>query len=193
MPARPTHPDIVLGTSRADAATRSDADRLRIFVIAAGICWSVLFVVVGLRYELQMYGDGAMFSYSVAVQDAWAFHWHNISGRLTVYLFSLLPAEAYVGLTGDPGGGHHRLWLFVLRGAAPRADRDLCGRSLQGPHHFRLRMFLDRLPLPVGLRFPDRNVDGARFVLADARRRSLRPPDHRRDCIAVRTAAHAHI
>ncbi len=105
MPARPTHPDIVLGTSRADAATRSDADRLRTFVIAAGICWSVFFVVIGLRYELQMYGDGAMFSYSVAVQDAWAFHWHNISGRLTVYLLSLLPAEAYIGLTGDPGGG----------------------------------------------------------------------------------------
>jgi hypothetical protein len=39
------------------------------------------------------------------VQDAWAFHWHNISGRLTVYLLSLLPAEAYVGLTGDPSGG----------------------------------------------------------------------------------------
>ncbi len=52
-----------------------------------------------------MYGDGAMFSYSVAVQDAWAFHWHNISGRLTVYFLSLLPAEAYIGLTGDPGAG----------------------------------------------------------------------------------------
>ena len=105
MPAGPTHPDIVLGMSRADAATRSDTDRLRTIVIAGGICWSVIFIVIGIRYELQMYGDGAMFSYSVAVQDAWGFHWHNISGRLTVYLLSLLPAEAYVGLTGDPGGG----------------------------------------------------------------------------------------
>ncbi len=105
MPARPTHPDIALGMSRADAATRSDTERLRTFVIAAGICWSIIFVVIGLRYELQMYGDGAMFSYSVAVQDAWAFHWHNISGRLTVYLLSLLPAEAYIGLTGDPSEG----------------------------------------------------------------------------------------
>jgi hypothetical protein len=78
---------------------------LRAFAIAAGICCSILFVVIGLRYELQMYGDGAMFSYSVAVQDAWAFHWHNISGRLAVYLFCLAPAEAYVALTGDPGGG----------------------------------------------------------------------------------------
>ena len=67
---------------------------LRTFAIAAGICCSILFVVIGLRYELQLYGDGAMFSYSVAVQDAWAFHWHNISGRVAVYLFCLAPARS---------------------------------------------------------------------------------------------------
>jgi hypothetical protein len=95
----------VSGFSWADPATRSDTDMLRALVVVAGLCWSVVFVVVGLRYELQLYGDGAMFSYSVAVQDAWAFHWHNISGRLSVYLFCLAPAEAYVGLTGNPSGG----------------------------------------------------------------------------------------
>jgi hypothetical protein len=79
--------------------------RFRILVIAAGIAWSVLFVVVGLRFGLQLYADGSLFSYAVAAQDAWAFHWHNISGRLLVYLFSLLPAETYVGLTGDARGG----------------------------------------------------------------------------------------
>jgi hypothetical protein len=105
MPAWPTHPVMAVGMSGADGTAQSGADRLRSFVIAAGLGWSVIFVVIGLRYELQMYGDGAMFSYSVAAQDAWAFHWHNISGRLTVYLLSLLPAETYVGLTGDPGGG----------------------------------------------------------------------------------------
>jgi hypothetical protein len=105
MPARPTHPDIALAAPGADAVARSDADRLRTLVIAAGVFWSAVFVVVGLRYQLQMYGDGAMFSYSVAAQSAWAFHWHNISGRLTVYLLTLLPAEAYVGLTGDPSAG----------------------------------------------------------------------------------------
>jgi hypothetical protein len=105
MTADQSHSRLVDGLSWADAATRSDADLLRVLVIAAGLCTSVLFVVVGLRYELQLYGDGAMFSYSVAVQDAWAFHWHNISGRLSVYLFCLAPAEAYVGLTGNPSGG----------------------------------------------------------------------------------------
>ena len=105
MTASPSCPNIVRGASWADAATRSDTDILRTFVITAGICWSVIFVVIGLRYGLQMYGDGAMFSYSVAVEDVWAFHWHNISGRLSVYLFCLAPAEAYVKLTGDAGGG----------------------------------------------------------------------------------------
>ena len=79
--------------------------KLRILVIAAGIAWSVLFVVAGLRFGLQLYADGSLFSYAVAAQDAWAFHWHNISGRLFVYLFSLWPAETYVGLTGDARGG----------------------------------------------------------------------------------------
>ena len=88
-----------------DAAIRSDIASLRTVVIAAGICWSVLFVVIGLGYELQMYGDGSLFSYAVAVQDAWAFHWHNISGRLFVYLFCYVPAETYVELTRDAGGG----------------------------------------------------------------------------------------
>ena len=87
------------------APVRSDSDFLRAIVVVAGIGWSVLFVVIGLRYELQLYGDGAMFSYSVAVQDVWAFHWHNISGRLTPYLLSLAPAEAFVALTGNAGGG----------------------------------------------------------------------------------------
>jgi hypothetical protein len=84
---------------------RSDSDVLRMLVIAAGLCWSVAFVVVALRYELQLYADGAMFSYAVAVQDVWAFHWHNISGRLSVFFLTLLPAETYVGLSGNPRAG----------------------------------------------------------------------------------------
>ena len=112
-----------------------------------------------------------MFSYSVAVQDAWAFHWHNISGRLTVYLFSLAPAEALCRADRDARRRHRRLWAAVLRDAAARAARDVCGRPLQGPHHLRLRLSLDRLFLPAGVRLPDRNVDGACLVLAGTRRR----------------------
>jgi hypothetical protein len=84
---------------------RSDSDVLRILVIGVGLCWSVAFVAIGLWYRLELYADGAMFSYAVAVQDVWAFHWHNISARLSVFLLSLLPAEIYVQLSGDPAAG----------------------------------------------------------------------------------------
>ena len=70
-----------------------------------GVSWSILFVVIGLRYGLQMYADGSIFSYAIAVRDAWAFHWHNISDRLFVYLCCHLPAETYVELAGDAYGG----------------------------------------------------------------------------------------
>jgi hypothetical protein len=84
---------------------RSGVGVLRSLVIATGLCWSVAFVIVALGYELELYADGAMFSYAVAVQDVWAFHWHNISGRMSVFLFTLLPAETFVGLSGNPGAG----------------------------------------------------------------------------------------
>jgi hypothetical protein len=86
-------------------AIRSDSDALRALVIGVGLCWSVAFIFIALRYELELYADGAMFSYAVAVQDVWAFHWHNISGRMSVFLLSLWPAEIYVGLSGNPGAG----------------------------------------------------------------------------------------
>lgn len=107
----------------------SAADRLRSLVIAAGIGWAGAFIVIGLGYRLQLYGDGAIFSYAVAVQDVWAFHWHNISGRLAVYIFSLRPAEAVVALTGSAAGGivvYGLLWYaapLVGLAATYAADR----------------------------------------------------------------------
>jgi hypothetical protein len=85
--------DLAVGTA--------DVVSMRGLVIAAGLCWSVLFVVLGLLYRLQFYADGSIFSYAVAVEDAWAFHWHNISGRLFVYLFCHVPAEIYVDSRAD--------------------------------------------------------------------------------------------
>jgi hypothetical protein len=78
---------------------------LRTIAIVAGLAWSVLFIIVGVGAELQLYGDGAIFSYAIAVEDAWAFHWHNIPGRAFVYVFATAPAEAYVHLTHDASGG----------------------------------------------------------------------------------------
>jgi len=93
------------GGTTSRSKIRSDSDVLRALVVGTGLCWSVAFVVIALCYELELYADGAMFSYAVAVQDVWAFHWHNISGRLSVFVLSLLPAEIYVGLSGNPGAG----------------------------------------------------------------------------------------
>ena len=84
---------------------RFDACALRRLVIGAGVCWSAAFVVIALHYQLELYGDGAMFSYALAVQDVWAFHWHNISGRSSVFLMSLWPAEIMVEVTGRPWAG----------------------------------------------------------------------------------------
>ena len=78
---------------------------LRNLAVAAGLGWSLAFVIVALVYELQLYADGAMFSYAVAVQDVWAFHWHNIADRASVFFLSLWPAEILVGLTGSPTAG----------------------------------------------------------------------------------------
>jgi len=87
------------------SAARSGADVLRALVVIVGFSWSLAFVIVALEYDLQLYGDGAMFSYAVAAQDVWAFHWHNISGRLTVFLLTLWPAELFAGATGNPWDG----------------------------------------------------------------------------------------
>jgi hypothetical protein len=81
------------------------ARQLRTFVVIAGMTAAMLFVVIGLSYGLQEYADGSMFSYAIAAQDAWTFHWHNISGRLFVFLVIDEPAEFYVALTHDARGG----------------------------------------------------------------------------------------
>jgi hypothetical protein len=86
-------------------AASSELRLLRSGVIAAGLCWATVFVLAGIQYRLQLFGDGSIFSYSVAVEEAWAFHWHNIPGRLFVFVFSYLPAEGYVHLTNDAHGG----------------------------------------------------------------------------------------
>jgi len=86
-------------------ALRTDLDVFQTLVIGIGLAWSIIFLVVALRYELELYADGAMFSYAVAVQDVWAFHWHNISTRASIFVLTLLPGEIFVELTGNPLDG----------------------------------------------------------------------------------------
>jgi hypothetical protein len=100
----------VLGTADeadlvAGEAARPALLRLRGVAIALGLGWSFLFILVGLAFRLQLYGDGSIFAYSVAVRAGWDFHFRDIADRLFVYAFAHLPAETYVGLTGDARGG----------------------------------------------------------------------------------------
>lgn len=81
------------------------AKTLRAFAISAGVVCAILFPVIGLLYRLELYGDGSIFSYAVAVRDAWAFHWHNISGRIAVYALTMAPAQWLVAITGSPNAG----------------------------------------------------------------------------------------
>jgi hypothetical protein len=69
--------------------------------VAAGAGWGIAFAVVGVCYRLQMYGDGSIFSYAVAADASWLFHWHNISGRLFTYAFAHVPAEIVGTLSGS--------------------------------------------------------------------------------------------
>jgi hypothetical protein len=85
--------------------TKADWPRFRAFAVASGLSASVLFVVLGVATRLQMFGDGSIFSYAVAAQDAWTFHWHNISGRLFTYLSAYIVPEQIVSLTGNARAG----------------------------------------------------------------------------------------
>jgi len=107
------------GAAAGERVGRSDARMLRRLAVTLGLGWSALFVLVGVVFRLQLYGDGSIFSYSIAVQAGWGYHFHNIADRMFVYAFSHLPAEAYVALTGDARGG---IFLYgLLFFAAPLA------------------------------------------------------------------------
>jgi hypothetical protein len=91
--------------TNGETLRQAHAGVLRGIAIGFGVAWSLAFPVIGLAYGLQMFGDGAIFSYAVAVHDAWGIHWHNIPGRLTAYVLTLLPPELFVALSGNARGG----------------------------------------------------------------------------------------
>lgn len=102
--------------ANAHSETPENLRLLRKLAVAAGFVCAFLFVAVGLAYRFQLFGDASIFSYAVAVQDSWAFHWHNISNRSTVYLYAHVPAEAYAHVTGDAWGAI-RIYALLFYGA----------------------------------------------------------------------------
>jgi hypothetical protein len=90
---------------KAKLETQAAVRRLRLFVVTSGLAVAVIFLVLGTATRLEMYGDGSIFSYSVAAQEAWTFHWHNISDRLFTYIFAYVLPEQIVALTSSARAG----------------------------------------------------------------------------------------
>ena len=158
---------------------RFDACALRRLVIGAGLCWSVAFVVIALRYQLELYGDGAMFSYAVAVQDVWAFHWHNISGRSSVFFSVCGRPRPWSESPGRPWAGIITYGLLFYISPLIGLIVHLRGRSLARPIHLFLCLLFDRPALPAHLRLSNRDVAGPRDLLACAGAQPLREANRR--------------
>ena len=43
--------------------------------------------------SLMLYADGALFSFIIGLDDAWALVWHIMPARIAIYLLTVLPAE----------------------------------------------------------------------------------------------------
>ena len=164
----------------SDRAPRLDDRSFRFLIVGTGLCWSVAFPVIALFYQLELYGDGAMFSYAVAVRDVWAFHWHNISGRTSVFLLTLLPAETLVGITGNPSAGIVAYGFLFLCLSTGGTGRDLRGRSLARPRRLCPCMRLDSPALPADFRLSHGDVARPRDILADAGAEPLCETNHSR-------------
>ncbi len=113
---------------------------LRGVAVAAGIGWSLAFIAVRARYRLQLYGDGAIFSYAVAIED-------GLGGALAQHRgpHLRLSAHARAGASlcaADSGRRRrrHALRASVCRRAAAgacsppsRSTAPMAGRSLSSP------------------------------------------------------------
>lgn len=100
-------------SDRSPSDAPENLTALRKLVAVSGVGAAILFVVISLFFRFELFGDASLFAYAVAVQDSWAFHWHNISNRSTVYLYAHVPAEFYAARTGDAWGAI-RIYAFLF-------------------------------------------------------------------------------
>lgn len=112
------------------AAWRSAPLPVRKLLACLGLAWASAFILIGTLYHLQLYGDGAVFSFAVVIGESWAVHWHNIVGRSTVLLCCLLPAESAARWTQNAQAGVAIYGaLFFSAPAVGLALTRLCDRS----------------------------------------------------------------
>ncbi len=128
-------------------ALRLDDHSLRFLIVGIGLCWAD-----GIPRYLTLLSARALWRRrDVFVccrgPGCLAFHWHNISGRTSVFLLILLPAEALVLITGNLWAGiiaYGLLFYILLDGAG----HDLRDRPLTRPGSF-LSMRAGRQPCSV--------------------------------------------
>src|SRR5579859_4217964 len=93
-------PSAVGGTHTSPAAASvarpaGAADR-RLLALAAllGLAVAGGLSLAAWTTSLVLYADGALFSFIIGLDDAWALVWHIMPARIAVYLLTVLPAEA---------------------------------------------------------------------------------------------------
>ena len=134
--------------------SRSSSDVLHALAVSLGCAWAAAFILAGLAFELQLYGDGSIFSYAVAVEESWTYHWHNISGRIFVFLLAHWPAEVYVGLTGDAPGGIVLHGLLFFGAQAVGLALTFIADGSRGRVLFRAACISNAVLLPLVFGFP---------------------------------------
>jgi hypothetical protein len=86
----------VLLLLRSGSTSDSESSVVAGSLVAAIVLGSV--AAAGLSFAawatgLMLYADGALFSFVIGVDDAWALVWHIMPARIAVYLLTVLPSE----------------------------------------------------------------------------------------------------
>jgi hypothetical protein len=69
-------------------------DRLLLtLAILLGLAVAAGLSIAAWATSLMLYADGALFSFIIGIDDAWALVWHIMPARIAVYLLTVLPAE----------------------------------------------------------------------------------------------------
>jgi len=86
-------------------------------ILGLACAWCLAFPLLGVWAQLNLFADGALFSYGVAAGDGWAFHWRQIPVRAAAFAAAALPGELWGRFSGDPAAG---VTLYAaLHGLAP--------------------------------------------------------------------------
>ena len=132
MTASPSHHDVMRDGFWITVASHSDAHWLGTIVVAVGLSWSVAFVAIGLGYQLELFGDGSIFSYAVAVDEK-----RRSRGDVPHPLAQHLGSRIHLPVFYPAGRGLCRADQGRARRDCPVWTASFCGPFTWSPRHFR--------------------------------------------------------